>query len=155
MRTILICILFTFLLGCLSRTSHFTKSSINSEAMEPIHTDYLKIVIKKVLPDTGPNTFAGDSSVKDGYSLLIWLGGKDKIDKILIGPSFYPPETVLEKHVREIFIKSVSINSLAKKWHYTIPALGIIYLKNGQKVNFEMYFSTIKVGGILFAKPTK
>ena len=105
--------------------------------------------------DAGPNTFIGLSPVKDGVSLLSWLGGKDKIEKVLIGTPYInvKQQKFSEKYARERFEKAVCINSKAKKWHYAPYTMGTIYLKNGKKINFEMFLSGLKVGNILFATP--
>ena len=158
MRAILICILFAFLLGCSSQTPNLTESKVNNKAIKPVHmtNDDLKIVIEKgPVLDTGLNTFMGNQSIKDGDSLLSWLGGKSEIDKILIGTPHINAnqQQFSESYVRKRFEKSVCFNSQVDKWHYAPYTMGTIYMENGRKINFTMYLSGIKLGEILFALP--
>lgn len=99
-----------------------------------------------------PDTFIGDSPIKDGVPLVSWLGGKDKIELVSLYTVF-----IENNNHRTRILNSVCVNSKADDWHYALShySKGTIYLKDGRKVGFEMYNSGIKVGGILFALPSR
>jgi len=108
--------------------------------------------------DAGPNTFIVDTKkVEDGTPLLEFLGGKEKIEKILIGiPHMNKGQRVFnEALVRKRFDESVSIHSKKEAWHFAPYTMGTIYWKDGRKQNFEMMLSGISVDGYLFALPPK
>jgi hypothetical protein len=103
--------------------------------------------------DAGPNTYFSNPP-KENESLFSWLGGAENIEKILIGtPYINKSQTEFtEEYVKNRFENSYCINSRKDDWHYAPFTMGTVYLKNGSKINFEMYLSGISIAKHLFAK---
>jgi hypothetical protein len=105
--------------------------------------------------DAGPNTFLFEnpSPPKENEALMSWLGGAEKIKRILIGTPYANKNQIAltKEYVQNRFEKSICINSQKDAWHYAPFTMGTIYLCNGSKINFNMYLSGISVGDNLFA----
>ena len=86
----------------------------------------------------------------EGESLISWLGGAEKIKKILIYDPFINKFDFTKEYIQKRFEKAVCINSRKDAWHYAPLSGGIIYLKNGNKLKFEMYLSGMTVAGNFF-----
>jgi hypothetical protein len=87
---------------------------------------------------------------KEGESLISWLGGQENIKKILIHDPLMNKFDLTKEYVRKRFEKAVCINSRKDAWHYATLSGGMIYLKNGNKLEFEMYLSGMTVAGNFF-----
>jgi hypothetical protein len=87
---------------------------------------------------------------KEGESLISWLGGEENIKKILIHDPLMNKFDLTKEYVIKRFEKAVCINSRKDAWHYAPLSGGMIYLKNGNKLEFEMYLSGMTVAGNFF-----
>ncbi|MCK4830836.1 hypothetical protein KA005_84775 [bacterium] len=103
--------------------------------------------------DAGPNTFLAENSPGEGEALMSWLGGAEKIDRILIGTPYMNSNQVefTEEYVQNRFENSICVNSMMDEWHYAPFTMGTIYFTNGNKINFTMYLSGISISDNLFA----
>ena len=103
--------------------------------------------------DAGPDTFLTENSPGEGEALISWLGGVEKIERILIGTPYMNSNQVefTEEYVQDRFDNSICVNSRIDAWHYAPLTMGTIYLADGNKVNFVMYLSGISISGNLFA----
>ena len=103
--------------------------------------------------DAGPDTFLAENSPGEGEVLISWLGGVEKIERILIGTPYMNSNQVefTEEYVQDRFDNSICVNSRIDAWHYAPLTMGTIYLTDGTKVNFVMYLSGISISGNLFA----
>lgn len=81
--------------------------------------------------------FAIMPKAKEGESLILWLGGEENIKKILIHEPFMNKFELMKKYVKNRFEKAVCINSRKDAWHYAPLSGGIIYFKNGEKINLS------------------
>ena len=104
--------------------------------------------------DVGQNTLSQNNLPQEGEALISWLGGAEKIKRILIGTPYINSSQVefTGDYVLARFENSICVNSRKNAWHYAPFTMGIIYFSNGEKIYFEMYLSGISITGNLFAE---
>jgi hypothetical protein len=104
------------------------------------------------LPDS--RIFAAPTDGKT--TLLEFLGGKEKIKKIVIGIVANEKHGELnESVVQTRFADSVCIDSCKQDWHYAPFAMGTVYFVGGGRQSFSLHLSGISIAGHLFALPQK
>ena len=104
--------------------------------------------------DAGPNDhFEHGQDVKDGQSLIEFLGGAEGIERILVGTPIMNVDQLAFSAalVKQRIEQSTCVNSQKDMWHYAPYTMGTIYWKDGRKHNFTLYLSGTEVGDHLFA----
>jgi hypothetical protein len=129
-----------------------TVSCVQADMETSIAVTDIKIQIEKgPVLDAGPNTYFGEAQPIDKTKLIDWLGGIQNIDKVLISTPWINEnqQKLSDEYVINRLNKSIYISP--RMWSYAPYTMGTIYLKNGTKINFEMFLSGIKFGKHLFA----
>ena len=104
--------------------------------------------------DAGPNTFWPDKEVPDGTPLESFLGGKTNIAKILVSTPFANTnqQTLTAELVRERVKTAKKSNEKKREWHFAPFTMGTVYLRDGRKINYQMFLSGILLGTNLFVE---
>lgn len=99
------------------------------------------------LPDN--RVFAAPTEGKT--TLLEFLGGKEKIKKIVIGIIANRKHGELnESVVQTRFADSVCMDSHKHEWHYAPFAMGTVYFVGGGRQSFSLHLSGVSIAGHLF-----
>jgi len=91
--------------------------------------------------DAGPNShFPHWGQVKDGTSLIDFLGGKGPIERILVGtPTMNADQLAFSAAlVKNRIEQSICVTSQKEMWHYAPYTMGTIYWQDGRKHNFTL-----------------
>ena len=115
-------------------------------AYEVLITDPLRI-------DALPDSKIFEAVPLEGKTTLIeFLGGKEKIERIVIGVIANEKHGELNQEVvRTRFANSVCMDSCKDQWSYAPFASGTIYFAGGGRQSFGLHLSGISVAGHLFA----
>jgi hypothetical protein len=106
--------------------------------------------------DALPDTRVFAAPTEDKTTLLEFLGGKEKIKKIVIGIIANEKHGELnESVVQTRFADSVCMDSRKQEWHYAPFAMGTVYFVGGGRQSFSLHLSGISIAGHLFALPQK
>jgi hypothetical protein len=104
------------------------------------------------LPDS--RVFAAPIEAKT--TLIEFLGGNEKIERIVIGIIANKNHGELnESVVKTRFAESVCMDSRKQEWSYAPFAMGTVYFVGGGRQSFSLHLSGISIAGHLFALPQK
>jgi hypothetical protein len=106
--------------------------------------------------DALPNDRVLDAPIEGKTTLIEFLGGKEKVKKIVIGIISNKNHGELnESVVRARFTESVCMDSRKEEWSYAPFAIGTVYFVGGGRQTFSLYLSGISIAGHLFSVPHK
>jgi hypothetical protein len=106
--------------------------------------------------DALPNSRLFDAPIEGKTTVLEFLGGKEKVKKIVIGIIANKNQAELnETVVRTRFAESICMNSRKEEWSYAPFAMGTVYFVGGGRQSFSLHLSGISIAGHLFAVPQK
>jgi hypothetical protein len=106
--------------------------------------------------DALPDSRIFAAPIEGKTTLIEYLGGKEKIERIVIWIIANKNHGELnEEVVNERFSESVCLDSRKQEWSYAPFAMGTVYLVGGGRQSFSLHLSGISIAGHLLALPQK